>query len=130
MFDISVDYDTTQVSVTDTVRLDVSVTFAPPEPLQAGMIVLDIAVPTGFAPVAESLEEMVQNDPKVKRYDVAGRKVILYIEDMDAGQTLNFSFDVSAQYPVRGKGATSQAYSYYRPEWRGETISEAVSVEE
>ncbi len=130
VFDISVDYDTTQVSVTDTVRLDVSVTFAPPEPLQAGMIVLDIAVPTGFAPIAESLEQMVQNDPNVKRYDVAGRKVILYIEDMDAGQTLNFSFDVSAQYPVRGKGATSQAYSYYRPEWRGETISEAVSVEE
>jgi CD109 antigen len=130
VFDVMVDYDTTEVSVNDTVAVDVNLTFAPPEPIEAGMIVLDISVPTGFAPITESLEQLVETDPKVKRHDVAGRKVILYIEDMSAGETLGFSFDVQAQYPVQGKGTTSQAYSYYRPEWRGETISEAMSVAE
>jgi CD109 antigen len=129
VFDITVDYDTTQVSVNDTVTLDVSLTFQPPVPGTAGMIVLDVSVPTGFAPVTETLDALVAQDAKVKRYDVAGRKVILYIEDMAAGETIGLSFDVVAQYPVQGKGATSQAYSYYTPEWRGETISEAVTVE-
>jgi hypothetical protein len=33
-----------------------------------------------------------------------------------------------ALYPVRGKGAASTAYSYYTPDWRGETVSAAVNV--
>ncbi len=136
VFDINVGFDTTSVAVNDIVGVDVSVKFNPPPagptvdraPLKAGMVVLDVAVPTGFAPVTETLDALVAADPKVKRYDVAGRKVILYIEDMTEGETINFSFDVQAQYPVRAKGAPSQAYSYYTPEWRGETIGDDVTV--
>ncbi len=128
VFDISVDYDTAQVDINDIVGVDVSVTFNPPEPMKAGMVVLDVSVPTGFAPVNDSLDALVDGDPKIKRYDVAGRKVIIYIEDMAPGDTISFSFDVQALYPVRGKGAASQAYSYYNPQWKGETISEALTV--
>lgn len=136
IFDINVDYDTTNVNVNDVVGIDVGVSFLPTEPfdpaqdrqIKAGMVVLDVSVPTGFAPVTESLERLVDTDPKVKRYDIAGRKVILYIEDMTPGEKLTFSFEVQALYPVRGKGATSQAYSYYNPQWRGETISDEVDV--
>ena len=93
------------------------------------MVVLDVAIPTGFAPVSETLESLVANDPKVKRYDVAGRKVILYIDDMAPGDEYQFTFDMVAQYPVKAKGGASSAYSYYKPEWRGETVGEAVTVE-
>ena len=33
-----------------------------------------------------------------------------------------------ALYPVKAKGVTSQAYSYYKPDWRGETLGSAISV--
>ena len=136
VFDINVGFDTANVAVNDIVGVDVGVKFTPPPtgptidraPLKAGMVVLDVAVPTGFAPVTATLDALVAADPKVKRYDVAGRKVIFYIEDMTEGETINFSFDVQAQYPVRAKGAPSQAYSYYTPEWRGETIGSDVTV--
>ena len=127
VFDIKVDYDTAQVAVDDVVAVDVSVAFNPPEPMKAGMVVVDVSVPTGFAPVDESLERLL-DAPKVKRYDVAGRKVIVYMEDMSPGEKRSFSFDVRALYPVRAKGAASQAYSYYSPEWRGETLSAALDV--
>ena len=55
VFDIKVDYDTDQVAVNDLVDVDVTVTFNPPEPIKAGMMVLDVSVPTGFAAVEESL---------------------------------------------------------------------------
>lgn len=128
VFDITVDYDTGRVAVDDVVQIDVSVRFDPPEPMKANMTVLDISVPTGFAALAESLEALL-DDPNIKRFDVAGRKVILYIEDMDPGDVVDFSFQAVALYPVRGKGAVSSVYSYYTPEWRGETVSEAVIVE-
>jgi CD109 antigen len=65
----------------------------------------------------------------IKRYDVAGRKVIVYIEDMEPGDEVGFVFQARALYPVRGKGTASAAYSYYTPEWRGETLSQALTVQ-
>ena len=129
-FEIDVDYGTERVEVDDLITVSVDVRFAPPEPIEAGMVVLDIAVPTGFAPVGESVEELVESHSNVKRYDVAGRKVILYIEDMAPNETISFEFQARALYPVRAKDVTSQAYSYYRPEWRGETLAGAITVTE
>ena len=96
--------------------------------LKAGMVVLDVAVPTGFESVRESIEEAVAGEPRMKRFDVAGRKVIFYIEDMDPGDSVSFSFDARALYPVKAKGVASQAYSYYKPEWRGETLGGEMEV--
>jgi len=128
IFEIDVDYGTEQVEVDDTITVDVDVTFNPPEPLKAGMVVLDIAVPTGFEPVRESIEEAVAGEPLMKRFEVAGRKVILYIEDMDPGDSISFSFQARALYPVKAKGVASEAYSYYKPEWRGETLGGEIAV--
>jgi CD109 antigen len=80
------------------------------------MTVVDISVPTGFSPVTESIEKAVAQDQNIKRYDIAGRKVIFYIEDMSPGDRITFGFEVQALYPVKAKGVTSQAYSYYQPE--------------
>jgi CD109 antigen len=128
VFDISVEYDTNKVAVNDLIDIDVSVTFNPPEPIKAGMTVLDVSVPTGFAAVEDSLEALLEQ-PNIKRYEMAGRKVIVYIEDMNPGDTVSFSFQALALYPVRGKGAASVAYSYYTPDWSGETVSRAVDVQ-
>jgi CD109 antigen len=102
--------------------------------IEAGMVVLDIAVPTGFSPVDQSIRDMIDRQPpeqrKVKRYDVAGRKVILYIEDMAPGESLSFRFQARALYPVRAQAVTSSAYAYYKPALRGETLGGAMVVEE
>jgi A-macroglobulin receptor. len=66
--------------------------------------------------------------PNIKRYDIAGRKVIFYVENMQPGQQITFSFQVKALYPVKAKGVTSTAYSYYTPDIKGETLGPAVTV--
>jgi len=125
---IDVAYDAAEVSVNDLITISVDVSFNPPVPMEAGMTVLDISIPTGFAPVTESIEALVAKEDKMKRYDVAGRKVIFYIEDMLPGDTLDFSFQARAMYPVRAKGVASKAYSYYQPEISGETLSSDIVV--
>ncbi|MFC1865294.1 alpha-2-macroglobulin family protein [Chloroflexota bacterium] len=128
IFDIKVDYDTTEVQVNDLVTVSVELGFNPPQPMEAGMIVLDISIPTGFAPVMETIAKIAANNENIKRYEIAGRKVIFYIENMQTGDSLSFSFKVRAEFPVKAKGVTSQAYSYYQPELRGETLGEEVTV--
>ncbi|NLT36330.1 MAG: hypothetical protein GXX83_10600 [Gaiellales bacterium] len=128
-FDLRVSYDASQVDVGDAVRVTADVMFTPPEPLQglnAGMVALGVAVPTGFEVVQESLAAL-RESPYVRRCSQSGRKVVVYVEDMTPGQGLSLSFTMWALYPVQAKSAASQVYSCYRPQWRGETLSEEVS---
>jgi CD109 antigen len=131
MLEINVNYDTTEVSVNDLVNVSVSLTFNPLPELnisEAGMIVLDVSVPTGFQAMTDSIEAAIQKMDNIKRYDVAGRKVIFYVEDMTPGQQISFDFQVKALYPIKAKGVVSQAYSYYRPDIKGETLGQPVTV--
>ena len=128
VFDITVDYGTDHVEVDDLITVSASVTFTPPTPIKAGMVVLDVAMPTGFEPVRETVGELVEENANLKRFEIAGRKVILYIEDMLPGETVSFGFQARAKYPVRAKEVVSQVYSYYRPEHRGETLGGAMTV--
>jgi CD109 antigen len=125
---IDVDYDATDVEVNDRVTVSVDLAFNPPEHMEAGMIVADVSVPTGFSAVSDTVAAAVDREPKIKRYDVAGRKVIFYIENMMPGERVSFSFEVQALYPVKAKGVSSQAYSYYKPDIRGETLGDQVTV--
>jgi len=127
-FQIQVNYGVDQVEVNDLIHVSATVRFTPSEPMQAGMVVVDVAVPTGFAPVTDTLEALVKAQPKIKRYDVAGRKVIVYIEDMMPDEQVSFSFKAQALYPVKAQAVASQAYAYYRPELKGESLGGALVV--
>lgn len=129
-FQITVDYSADQVAVNDLITISANVRFTPSEPIEAGMVVLDIAVPTGFAPEVSTLQALVKNQPKVKRYDVAGRKVILYIENLMPDESIAVKFQARAMYPVRAQAVVSQAYSYYNPGLQGESLGTAVNVTE
>jgi CD109 antigen len=128
IMNIDVDYDTTQVEVNDLVNVSVSIEFNPPEPMETGMVIIDISVPTGFAPVTETLDRLLEREARIKRYEIAGRKVIFYIENMFAGDKISFGFQVVALHPVKAKAVSSQAYSYYKPELKGETLGQEIVV--
>ena len=132
MFQIDVAYSADHVAVDDIIGVTARFAFTPPAlagaPPDAGMVVLDVAVPTGFAPVTETVARLVADYERVKRYEIAGRKVILYLEDLSPGAELELRFDARDQYPVRARAVTSQAYSYYTPHWRGETLGDSVTV--
>jgi CD109 antigen len=127
-FEIDVRYGTQSVAVNDLIRIEADVRFTPPEPVPAGMVVLDLAVPTGFAAVPESIDALQRRTPKLKRWDVAARKVIFYLEEMLPDERLRLDFQARALYPVRAEPVVSQAYSYYRPEWRGEVLAGKMTV--
>ena len=130
MFQIDVGYSAGRIEVNDRITVTADVRFTPHIDIEAGMVVLDISVPTGFAPAVETIEAVAEGSPKVKRYDIAGRKVVFYVEDMLPGQELKLEFEAVALYPVKAQPVASQVYSYYNPHWRGETLGRSVTVEQ
>jgi CD109 antigen len=125
---VDVNYDATEVEVNDIVTVSAEVNFNPPIEMEAGMVVIDISIPTGFVPVTDTIASIVENDKNMKRYEIAGRKVIFYIDNLFPGDRVSFSFDVQAQYPVKAKGTSSMVFSYYKPEINGESLSDGIVV--
>ena len=132
MFQIDVEYSADHVAVDDVIEITARFAYTPPQSIgiapDAGMVVLDVAVPTGFAPVTGTVAALVDDNARVKRYEIAGRKVILYLENLRPRDAVELRFDARAQYPVRARPVVSEAYSYYTPHWRGETLGSGVLV--
>ena len=128
ILEIEVDYDTTEVEVDDTITVSARLTFNPPRPAEAGMVVLDISIPTGFAAVTDTLEAALSEDARLKRYEIAGRKVIFYVENLHQGESVSLEFEAKALYPVQARAVPSRAYSYYSPEISAQTDGRDVTV--
>ena len=130
IFTLDVDYSPDSINVDDLISVSATVSFVPPSELDVGMVVLDIGIPTGFSPVIETVETLVTDNAKIWRYDIAERKVVLYLEDLVVNETINVQFDAKALHPIITQPVTSQVYSYYNPQWRAETLGASVTVED
>ena len=106
-------YDATDVAVNDIVTAHTRVMYTGAAQ-STGMMIVDVAVPTGFAPISESLDALVE-DGTITRYETAGRKVIVYVLDLPRGVELSFDVEMRALFPVKAIVPDSRAYSYYDP---------------
>ncbi|MBN2110945.1 MAG: alpha-2-macroglobulin [Methanosarcinaceae archaeon] len=130
--ELDVEYDSTDVAVNDMVTVGTRLKYNGIQGIDgsassSGMMIVDIAVPTGFTPVSASLDAL-REDGTITRYEIAGRKVILYIDDMRPGEEIRFSIQVRALFPVKAIVPESRAYSYYNPEVVAESKGTDVSV--
>lgn len=130
--ELNVTYDATSVAVDDIVTADVRVKYNGMPGIEAmanssGMMIVDIAVPTGFTPVTTSLDALKDNGA-ITRYEIAGRKVVLYVDEMKVGEELNFTMQLKALFPVKAAAQESKAYSYYNPEVSAEVKGVEMNV--
>ncbi|MDW7731505.1 MAG: alpha-2-macroglobulin family protein [Methanolobus sp.] len=130
--ELDVEYDSTDVAVNDIVTVETTLKYNGIQGIDgavnsSGMMIVDIAMPTGFTPVSSSLEAL-KEDGTITRYEIAGRKVILYIDDMQPGEEIRFGIQVKALFPVKAIVSESRAYSYYNPEVVAESNGTNVTV--
>jgi hypothetical protein len=109
---IDVTYDRTDLAVNDEVTVDVEAR------LQAGVVkmaLIDLGVPPGFDVLTEDLQRLVEQGI-IARYELTGRQVIAYVEDLSWEAPLRFSLRLRARFPLRAQTPPSSAYDYYNPE--------------
>jgi CD109 antigen len=123
---LDVAYDASHIEVDD--KVDVSVTLEYTGGKNAtGMVIADIGIPTGFEAVRGTLDLLVTSKA-VSRVEVAGRKVIFYIDSLVRGEPLAFTFQILALYPVRAEGPLSRAYEYYDGKVSSYHVQEPVTI--
>ncbi|RLC63131.1 MAG: hypothetical protein DRI48_08780 [Chloroflexi bacterium] len=109
---IDVDYDRTRLSVNDEVTVDVAVRLNKEGVVKLALI--DLGVPPGFTVLSEDLSRLVEQGA-IARYELAGRQIIVYLEDFAYGTPLRFSYRLRARFPLRAQTPSSSAYDYYNP---------------
>ena len=130
IFTLEVDYSAESILENEVLSITSTMTFDPPSDLDVGMVVIDIAIPTGFSPIIETVEALVEANPKIWRYDLTEGSVVLYLEDLEANETIGVKFDARAGLPIMTQPVVSQVYSYYNPRWRAESLGPSVIVGE
>ena len=119
--DIAVSYDRTELAVNDVVKVSVRVELLEGAARQA---IVDLGIPPGFEVLSEDLADLVAHDSdrpadydgaKISRFDLTGRQIIVYLEDLKAGESLEFEYRIRARYPIKAQTPPSSAYDYYNP---------------
>ena len=113
---IQVSYDRSTLAVDDTVGVQAEVTYN--QPGAAQWVIVDLGVPPGFSVLTEDLDELIAQSATlkthIKRYEMTGRSVILYLENMTG--TIRFNYRMKARLAVKAQTPASTVYDYYNPE--------------
>jgi uncharacterized protein YfaS (alpha-2-macroglobulin family) len=120
---IDVSYDKTTLSQDDIVKCKVRVTNN--INASADMVIVDLGIPPGFSVETSDLQALVGKE--IEKYNLTARQIILYIERIDSGKPLEFTYRIKAKFPLKAKTPTSKVYKYYEPEV--ETIAEPIDIE-
>jgi hypothetical protein len=110
---IDVSYDRTTLVVNDEITGRAQITLN--RDVQALMVLVDLGVPPGFAVEAGDLDLLVEKGV-IQRYELTGRQIIVYIENMQPKMPVDVSYRLRARYPIKAKVPPSNAYDYYNPD--------------
>jgi uncharacterized protein YfaS (alpha-2-macroglobulin family) len=133
---IDLAYDRTELAVSDTVGVNVTVSLGEPG-AAAESALIDLGVPPGFSVETADLDALVARFDDVpedygfatiERYELTGRQVLVYVSNLRAGQPLSFSYRLRARFPLSVRSPASSAYDYYNPQVSGETPPQRIVV--
>jgi uncharacterized protein YfaS (alpha-2-macroglobulin family) len=133
---IDVAYDRTQLSVDDTVNVNVTVSLNE-EGGRAEWALIDLGLPPGFTVQTEDLDALVARYqdvpedyalPTVERYELTGRQILVYIGNLSHGNPLTFNYRLRAKFPIVAQTPASAAYDYYNPQVSGEAAPQTLVV--
>ena len=124
---IEVSYDRTSLAVDETVEVLVTVTYNVPGE-RASMIMVDLGIPPGFDLIGEDLDDLVLDIPAITRYEIRGRQLSIYLDELAYGEPLSFSYHMRAKYPIEATAPESTVWAYYNPEQRASTGPVQVQV--
>ncbi|MBM4354652.1 MAG: hypothetical protein FJ109_12840 [Deltaproteobacteria bacterium] len=123
---IDVGYDRTRLKSNETVGVTVKLRKNLED--AQGMILATLGVPPGFDVVTEDLEKL-KAAKAIRTYELTGRQLLLYLDDLAVGKTAVLTYRLSARYPVKAATGDSEVRLYYRSDLKGRQAPQQIVVE-
>jgi len=125
-----VSYDPTTVEMGKSTVATVLVTNTGNGDSEADMPMVEFAIPPGFEVDFGPLDEQVDKDPNVARYDLKGDRVLIYLHRMppEAGSSFEFTFPLQPRFPMEIETPPSATYPFYEPNLGSESTPSTLVV--
>jgi hypothetical protein len=128
--EIAVDYDKSELTTVDILNAKATLRYNGTRPTY--MVIVDLAIPPGFAPDPADFERIVRKSERdqspVEKFTITARQVTLYLGDVRPGDVLTFAYTLKPRYPVKVQTPSTVAYEYYTPANRSATKPVALTV--
>jgi len=112
--DLKTKLNDTEITEGDTTEIEVTMKNLSTNSGQP-MTIAVIGLPGGLEPRHEQLHELVKSG-KIDFYEILGRRLAVYLREMDKGQEVKFRVDVTAKFAGTYSGPASTIYRYYTNE--------------
>ena len=122
---ITVTYDTTDLEVDDLVTATVTISNNDPE--GKGMLLVTVGIPPGFSLVTTDLEHLKEAGD-ISTWETAGKQLILYLDELPAGEPTSLSYSLQALYPIKAQTGGAEIAYYYDAETKAEEESQEIEV--
>ena len=122
---ITVEYDSTQIAVDDIVTATVTVTNN--DESAKGMVLVTVGLPPGFVLVTQDLAQL-KSAGVINNYEVMGKQLVVYINELPAGEPKVITYSLVAQYPIKAQTGGAEAKYYYNSEVKAEEESQEMEV--
>lgn len=128
---IDVAYDRTHLSQDDIATATATVKNNLPK--SAKMVMVDLGIPPGFDLLSEDLQSYQEKSAALKsgrleKFNMTATQAILYLDSIEAGDTVVLRFRLHAKYPIRARTFQSRVYEYYAPDVSAVTAPVQVEV--
>jgi hypothetical protein len=93
----------------------------------APMVMLDLPIPGGFAPVRDDFDALVKAGT-IAKYQVTARQVVVYLRGLEPGKPLKLTYHLKATMPVKVSVPAARVYEYYDPQKQGHSATAKLSA--
>ncbi|MFT7625338.1 MAG: hypothetical protein ACI9WU_004529 [Myxococcota bacterium] len=125
-FEMAVTWDKTKLASQEIVQATATVISR--LPVKSKMLLLDLAVPPGFEVLRQDLDSAVAKE-RIEKYRIAGRSIIVYLEELGPGEVFELNFRLKATVAVKAMSGVSRVYEYYAPAKKGEAPATLMTVD-
>src|SRR5262249_51095171 len=122
---IDLAYDKKNLTVGDTVAATATVRNNLPQ--TAPMVMLDLPVPAGFAPVTDALTSLAAAGV-VAKFQLTPRSIIVYLRSLGPKQPWQLRYRLRATMPVKVAVPPARVYEYYNADNQGFSSAAAFAV--
>lgn len=124
IMEIEVNYDKRKLTTDDLLECQARIKYK--GKLPTAMVIVDLGIPPGFNVMTYDLDGL-KAEGTIERYEVTGRQVILYLQELQPNTEKYIAYNLKARFPIKAKTPRSQVYEYYTPENRA--TAEPVEIE-
>jgi CD109 antigen len=116
--ELRLDYASARAAVGGQVLLEAGVRYTGPRE-ETNMAIAEIGIPTGLRPDRAALDGLIGQSAsplsQIRRIDVQGRAIAIYIDRIEKGETVTIPITFTAAFAARSAPVPSRAYDYYDP---------------